>query len=86
MKLKLITPEKLVLEREVISATLPGAVGQFTVLDGHDLLVAMLKSGPMYFRYIDADQKEKRTDLTIGDGIAEITGKSVKVFTSSTTF
>lgn len=80
MKLKLLTPENLVLERAVVSVTLPGAAGQFTVLDGHDRLVAALKPGPMYFRYLTPDNKPAREDFTIGSGVAEVTGDTVKVF------
>lgn len=50
MKLKIITPEKLFLEKEVDSVTLSGETGQMTLLPGHAAMVASLKRGKFYTR------------------------------------
>lgn len=81
MKLKIMTPEKLVLEEHVDSVTLPGRAGQLTVLDGHDKLIAELSEGRLYYRYVDADGKPVREDFNIGAGCAEVLKDITRVFT-----
>jgi F-type H+-transporting ATPase subunit epsilon len=50
IKLKIVTPEKLILEEEVYSVTLPGAAGEVTILPDHVPYVGMIKTGELYFR------------------------------------
>lgn len=50
IKLKIVTPEKLILEEEVYSVTLPGAAGEVTILPDHVPYVGMIKAGELYFR------------------------------------
>ena len=50
IKLKIVTPEKLVLEEEAYSVTLPAAAGEVTILPDHVPYVGMLKAGELYFR------------------------------------
>ncbi len=45
LKLKIVTPEKVVLEEEVNQVTLPTMAGEITVLPEHIPLVSALKSG-----------------------------------------
>jgi len=45
IKLKVVTPEKLILEEEVESVTLPTTEGELTILPDHIPLVAALSSG-----------------------------------------
>ncbi len=45
MKLKILTPAKLILDQEVDSVTLPGTEGQMTILPTHAALIATLKKG-----------------------------------------
>jgi len=45
MKLKLVTPEKVLFEQEVRSVSLPTTEGEITILPNHAPLVMMLKSG-----------------------------------------
>ena len=45
LKLKIVTPEKLVLEEQVSSVTLPTLEGEITILPEHVPIVAGLKSG-----------------------------------------
>lgn len=83
MKLKILTPERSILEKEVISATLPGKEGELTVLDGHDFLMAEISRGRLYFRYNDDDNKLQRDDYTIGEGLAQVTKDTAIIFTAS---
>lgn len=81
MKIKIMTPEKLVLEDRADSVTLPGKAGQLTALDGHDRLIAELSEGRLYYRYVDADGKPVRKDFDIGAGCVEILKDITRVFT-----
>lgn len=45
LQLKIVTPEKLILEEEVESVTIPTTEGEITVLADHIPLVASLSSG-----------------------------------------
>ncbi len=45
LKLKIITPEKLVLEEEAEQVSLPTNLGEITILPGHIPLIANLTSG-----------------------------------------
>ena len=45
LKLKIVTPERTVLEEEVEQVTIPTTEGEITVLPDHIPLVAALKSG-----------------------------------------
>ena len=83
MKLKILTPEKLVLEKDVESVTLPGKAGQLTVLAGHDVLLTELAAGKLFFRYADSDGKPQREDHEVGDGMAEIVKDAVRVFVAT---
>ncbi|HPM41573.1 MAG TPA: hypothetical protein PLY45_03965 [bacterium] len=83
MKLKILTPEKMVLEKDVDSVTLPGKAGQFTVLAGHDLMAAELKAGKLFFRWTDGERKPMRGDYDVSEGFAEINSSAATVFVSS---
>lgn len=45
IKLKLISPEKVVLEKEIFQATLPVANGEITILPNHRSYIGTLKAG-----------------------------------------
>lgn len=81
MNLKIMTPDKLIYDGDVASATIPTRVGQITALEGHDILVSVLESGRLYFR------KEAGGEISgsymIGPGCVEVRRKSVMVFTKS---
>ncbi len=53
-----------------ISATLPGAAGEMTVLPHHEALVTTLKAGKITVRIPNAESKE----FTIESGVLEISG------------
>ena len=81
MRLKVLTPQRLVMDDEVFSATLPTRGGQITVMDGHDLVVTVLKKGIFYFR---KDKESYIGDrLIIDGGCAEIGHHGITVFTGS---
>ena len=74
LKLSIVTPEGKTFEGDVDQVLLPGAEGDMGILPQHMALVAELKAGELHY-----EQKGKTEVLAIGEGFAEITGKSVSV-------
>lgn len=79
MKLKIITPDALVFDEEVLSVTLPGTEGEMTILPRHAALLATLKKGPVRYR-----QKERLiADTIIEAGFVEVLKDEVLVMTKA---
>jgi len=76
LKLEIITPTAKVFEGDVDSVQLPGVEGEMGVLPNHEALVTELNAGELVIV-----QNGKTQVLAIGEGFAEITGKSVGVMT-----
>lgn len=83
MKLKMMTKERLVVEDEAQSVTLPAANGQLTVLPGHDFFITELVPGKMMFRKLAAGGAGGLEEYEVGMGCAEVTHDSVMVFVVS---
>lgn len=45
LKLKIVTPEKIAFDGEVISVLVPGTMGQFEILNGHAPIISSLGKG-----------------------------------------
>lgn len=75
MKLQIITPERVVLERTVQSVQATGTEGHFEVLPGHEPLVATLAIDVMTFVNEDG---EEHGAAVIG-GLLEVRGDEVTV-------
>lgn len=80
MKIKLLTPDKpILLDVETDSVTLPGAVGEMTVLPHHAALLSKLKKGIVRYRL-----KEKELGrFQIEGGFVEVLKDQVLVLTSA---
>jgi F-type H+-transporting ATPase subunit epsilon len=74
LKLRLVTPERKVLDVECDEVELPGELGYFGVLPGHTPLVAMLKIGQASYRV-----GKKESFVVIGGGLAEVSNDVVTV-------
>jgi len=74
LSLEIVTPEKIVVTKEVDEVVLPGLEGEFGVLPGHIPFLAALKVGEMFYR--DGDTVEH---LAVSWGYVEVTGDAVKV-------
>ena len=72
LRLRLVTPERKVLDVECDEAELPGEQGYFGVLPGHTPLVALLKIGQASYRV-----GKKESFVAIGGGFAEVSGDVV---------
>lgn len=75
MKLKIITPDKLFLEKEVDSVTLPGETGQMTILPHHAAMLASLKPGKFYTRTGGVKSEE----VELQGGFVEVLSAEQKV-------
>ena len=49
MKLRVVSPEKVIFDGEVIRVTLPGTSGSFTVLPHHAPIVSSLTKGKLFY-------------------------------------
>lgn len=77
LHLKIITPQKVTLEEDVLSVTAPAEGGEVTILPRHMKLFSLLQEGVLKIK------KEKREDyLAIGGGYLETDGKSLHILVS----
>lgn len=77
LKLKIITPRKIVHEEEVQSLTVPSSEGQITILPKHVHLFTLLEEGVLRYK---GDGEEDF--LAIGGGYLQTDGKEVKILVS----
>ena len=74
MVLKIISAEKILFEGEAASVTLPGEMGQFTVLPRHASLVSTHDKGKI--KYSEATE---RHEIEVDGGIVDIDNDVVSV-------
>ena len=67
IKLRLVTPSRLLLDEEVDEVTAPGALGEFGVLPRHISFLTLLEVGEMSYK-----QAGERHQLAISGGYAEV--------------
>lgn len=75
MTLEIISPSEILFKGEAISVTLPGEIGNFTVLKNHAALISSLKNGEM--RYILPSGEENK--IEVKGGIADVHDNVVSV-------
>lgn len=75
MELIVLTPEKEIYSGEINSVKVPGANGQFEVLNGHAPIVSSLVTGPV--RILSADGNKKIFNIT--KGFIEVLGNEVSL-------
>lgn len=77
MKLTIITPKQVVLEKDIEGVTVPSTEGEMTILPRHTNLFALLDEGIV--RYWKGNEEEF---LAIGGGYVETNGKTVELLVS----
>ena len=77
IRLKVITPRKIVIDRQVNSVTVPTTDGEITVLPHHVHLFSLLIEGIVKIKTGDNEDA-----LAIGGGYLETNGKTVTVLVS----
>lgn len=75
MTLKIISAQEVLYSGAVSAVTLPGTMGEFTVLRNHASLISTLTGGTI--RYTDEGGAEQSTP--IGGGIADVDNNIVSV-------
>ena len=75
MTLKIISAEAILYSGDVQSVTLPGSMGEFTVLQNHASLLATLTAGKI--KYTDKAGAQLDTDIT--GGIVDVDSNVVSV-------
>ena len=76
--LDLVTPEKLVLRREVDQACIPGILGEFGILAEHTPFVSILGVGTLTL--FEGNKKEK---FVINGGFAEVSRDRIIILTET---
>jgi F-type H+-transporting ATPase subunit epsilon len=77
LKLKIITPKKLVKEDEAVSITVPTASGEITILPHHVNLFSLMVEGIVKIKH-----KDKEEYLSVGGGYIETDGDKVVILVS----
>ncbi|MEI6650045.1 MAG: ATP synthase F1 subunit epsilon [Candidatus Moraniibacteriota bacterium] len=76
LRLKIVTPERLVLEEDVYSVTLPAEDGEITVLPDHIPYIGSLRSGEIFFR---REANAEPESLATSGGFVELHGNVLSV-------
>lgn len=77
LKLQIVSPQRVVLEREVFSVTAPAFSGEITILPRHINLFTLLKEGLLKIKF---DKEEEY--FAIGGGYLQTDGEKVIVLVS----
>jgi len=78
LRLRIVTPERQVLDEEVDEVTAPGTVGEFGVLPNHVTFLSSLQPGRLLYK-----QKGQTHTLVIGGGFAEVSDNTITVLADS---
>jgi F-type H+-transporting ATPase subunit epsilon len=81
IRLRLVTPSRLLLDEEVDEVTAPGVLGEFGVLPNHIAFLTLLAPGEMSYK-----QGAQRTRLAIGGGYAEVLSNVMTVLADAAEF
>jgi F-type H+-transporting ATPase subunit epsilon len=74
LQLEIVTPEKIVVSREVNSVVAPGSLGEFGVLEGHVPFLTGIESGEL--RYATVSES---VHLAVTSGFAEVSENKVSI-------
>lgn len=77
LKLTIITPKNIALEKEIDGVTVPSSEGEMTILPRHINLFSLLDEGVVH--YWDGEESEY---LAIGGGYVETDGETVRLLVS----
>ena len=77
LKIKIVTPEKVVYENEVFQVSIPTMSGEITVLKNHIPLVSVMKAGELRIK-----DKSGEVHLAVSGGFVEVRGNNEIVLLS----
>ena len=78
IRLRLVTPSRLLLDEEVDEVTAPGALGEFGVLPKHISFLTLLEVGEMSYK-----QGGERHHLALSGGYAEVLDEVMTVLANA---
>lgn len=78
IRLKVISPRKVLVDEEVQEVSLPGLEGYVGILPGHRPLLLALGEGDITYRLAGREES-----LTVRGGFAEVLFEKILVFTKS---
>jgi len=81
LRLRIVTPERQLLDEEVDEVTAPGTVGEFGVLPNHVNFLSSLQPGRLTYK-----QQGQVHTLFIGGGFAEVAANVMTVLADSAEF
>ena len=81
IRLRVVTPSRLLLDEEVDEVTAPGALGEFGVLPNHIAFLSLLEPGEMSYK-----QGATRHYLAISGGYAEVLDNVMTVLAPAAEF
>lgn len=74
-RLRIVSPERVVMDDQVQSVRVPGIDGSFGVLTGHAPMITATEPGLL--RYVD--ESGQGTDLLVTDGFVEVSNECVTI-------
>jgi F-type H+-transporting ATPase subunit epsilon len=80
---ELVTPEGLKFSGRAYEVILPSPLGQLAILPHHAPLVTMVSPGVISIRHHEEDPDEELEVLACAGGVAQISGKRVRVLADS---
>ncbi len=77
IKFKIVTPEKVVLEKEIFQAIIPTVDGEVTILPNHRSYIAGIKAGEILVKCVD--EKEQDCAMAVSGGFIEFANNKLVV-------
>ena len=75
MTLEILTPEKEIFKGDIKSVTLPGALGEFQILNQHAPIISTLTNGSI----IIVTEKNEKNIFDISGGVVEMINNKIIV-------
>ena len=75
LKLKIVSPEKVEFDGEVVSVTVPGTMGMFEILENHAPIISSLEKGTVVRETPDGT----KTEIHVSGGFVEVHKNQVSV-------
>lgn len=74
LKLKIVSPEKVLYEGETTLVKVPGVQGEFEILNNHAPIISALQKGVVVY-----ETKDGRTQIEIAGGFVEVLKNNVSL-------
>lgn len=75
LKLKIVSPEKIVFDGEIESVVVPGTAGQFEILVNHSPIISSLEKGVVTFVKVGGE----KVSLDVNGGFVSVKKNKVNV-------